>query len=84
MNTKNFKVSPAPSLHEEIGEPLPVKRGRRPPLDQDDWEPWLPPTHAYPEIAEALRVMVLSLLALLAFLTTAMFLMWVASVGGGS
>lgn len=68
-----------PVLHEEVGEPLPVKRHgrRRPPVeDQGDWDAWLPPSHPYPEISRTLRMIAVSVLVLFVFLTTALCALW--------
>jgi hypothetical protein len=71
-----------PVMHEEFGEPLPMKRhGRRHrPLETEgERDAWLPPSHPYPEISRTLRMIVLSLLALMVFLTTVLFALWTAA-----
>lgn len=72
-----------PLLYEDVGKPLPTKRrGRRaPPLEnQAEWGPWLPPAHPYSEIPRAMRTIVISMLALLAFLMAILFALWTAAL----
>lgn len=71
-----------PVMHEEFGASLPVKRHgrRRRPLETEgERDAWLPPSHPYPEISSMLRVIALSVLALVAFLTTVLFALWTAA-----
>lgn len=71
-----------PVMHEEFGAPLPMKRHgrrRRPLEDEGAREAWLPPSHPYPEISSTLKAIVLSVLALVAFLTAVLFALWTAA-----
>lgn len=57
----------------------PVRPGRRePPLEsRADWDPWIPPRHAYPDVNDTLRtiagVLVAVILALVMILLLAQF-----------
>lgn len=59
------------------GPPLPVPRAghRQPPLEaRTNWDPWLPPTEAYPEVPRPLRAVTVLVLSVAAIVAMALML----------
>jgi hypothetical protein len=57
-------------------EPPPRKHSKRPPVEaRTNWDPWLPPTEAYPEVGGWLHAFALVVLTIAVFLLLAMVMM---------